>query len=113
VEPVFCKEIKEEVDHFNVDVDIFEECAKSEVIHVVFEASSAFFSEFLAEFLHDLGVDEPLKTGRQVGHPKEHYFWFKEPSLCLEGSFPFVSFADPDIVVSPAYVKFAEDFHAL
>jgi len=64
VESMFCKEVEEEVDHFNMDVNVFEECAKSKVVHVVFEASSAFFSKFSAEFLHDLGVDKPLETGR-------------------------------------------------
>jgi len=56
MESVFCKEVEQEVDHFDVDVNIFEECAQSKVVHVVFEASSAHFSKFLAEFLHNLGV---------------------------------------------------------
>ena len=113
METMFCKEVKKEVDHFNMNVNVFEKCAKSEVVHVVFEAPSAHFSEFLAEFLYNLGVDKPLETSGQVGHPKEYYFWFKEPLLYLEGSFPFIFFADPDIVISPAYVKLAEDLHAL
>ena len=96
-----------------MNVDVFEEYAQSEVVHIVLEASSAHFSEFLAELFHDLGVDKPLETGGWIWHSKEHYFWFEEPLLCLEGSFPFVSFADPDIVISPVYVEFAEDFHPL
>ena len=63
MEAMFCKKVEKEVDHFDVDIDVFEKCAKSEVVHVVFEASSAHFSECLAEFLHDLGVDKSLETG--------------------------------------------------
>jgi len=64
MEAMFCKKVEKEVDHFNVNVDVFEKCAESKIIHVVFEASSAHFSEFPAEFFHDLGVDESLETSR-------------------------------------------------
>ena len=66
METMLCKEVEKEVGHFYVDITVFEECDKSEGVHVVFEASSAFFSKFPAEFFHDLGVDESLEAGGQI-----------------------------------------------
>jgi len=61
---MFCKEVKKEVYYFDVGINVFEGCAKSKVVHVVFEASSALFSEFPTEFLHDLGIDKSLEASR-------------------------------------------------
>ena len=50
-------------------------------------------------------VHEWLEGSRWVGKPKEHYCWFKQATVCSECCFPFISFLDPDIVVSPPHLK--------
>ena len=51
------------------------------------------------------GVHHHLKSHGQVGEPKKHYCWFKEPFVCYEGHFPPVLFFDEYFVVSPFYVN--------
>jgi hypothetical protein len=50
-----------------------------------------------------------LECGRRVAESEEHDCGFVEPERCFEGGFPFVSFLDPDVVVSPSDVEFGED----
>jgi hypothetical protein len=59
-------------------------------------------------FLED-SVHHHLECGRGVGEAKEHYCGFKEPFWGEEGSFPFISWFNPDIVVPPADIKFREE----
>ena len=53
---------------------------------------------------------ETLEGGRGVGETKEHDCRFKEAFVGDKGSFPLVSILDMDIVVSPSYIEFGEDF---
>jgi len=38
---------------------------------------------------------------------------FEQPLGCFEGGFPFVSFFNSDVVVSPVYVEFGEEGSSL
>ena len=58
-------------------------------------------------------VHHVLECGRRVAEYKEHYGGLEEAIFCNEGSERFVSFCDSDIVVSPSYVHFCEQFLAL
>ena len=53
---------------------------------------------------------KPLKGGRGVGKPKEHYGGFKESFVGNEGYLPLVAILDPYIVIPPSDIKFGEDF---
>jgi len=54
-----------------------------------------------------------LEGGRGVGQAEEHYSWFEQPLRGFEGGLPFVAFLDPDVIVSPSYVKFGEEGSSL
>ena len=54
-----------------------------------------------------------LQTGRSIAKTEEHDEWFKESAFRDEGCFPFISFFDPDVVVSPANVDDCEEFRCL
>ena len=49
-----------------------------------------------------------LECGWGVGESKEHYCGLEESFVAFEGGFPFVSFFDADVVVSPSYIKLGE-----
>ena len=51
-----------------------------------------------------------LEGGRGVGETKEHDSRFKEALVGNKGGFPLMSILDTDIVVSPLYIEFGEDF---
>ena len=55
-------------------------------------------------------VHHMLERGRGVGESKEHDEWFEQAVACDESWFPLVAFFDADIVESPSYVEFAEEF---
>jgi hypothetical protein len=63
-----------------------------------------FGNEFLEGFVH-----HTLKGGRGVGEAKEHDKWLEESAVGAERGFPFVSFLDTHIEVSPPYVKLGEN----
>ncbi|PFH45390.1 hypothetical protein AMATHDRAFT_160161, partial [Amanita thiersii Skay4041] len=60
------------------------------------------FSDFSPEYI----VHHGLKCRWRV----EHYQRFKKTSICPECRFPFITFFDLDVVVSPANVHFGEVF---
>src|SRR5713101_7644499 len=72
------------------------------VIHI--DEYKSCVNEILEEFIH-----HRLECCRRVGKIKEHHQGFKHSFVCLEGNFPFISFLDSNIVVSPLYIKLGED----
>ena len=74
-----------------------------EVIHVDDKPS---FHNHISKWV----VHEMLEGGRGVGETKEHDSRFKEAFVGNKDSFPLVSILDIDIVVSPLYIEFGEDF---
>jgi len=54
-----------------------------------------------------------LEGSRGVGQSKEHYSWFKQSFWRFEHGFPFISFFDSDVVVSPSYVEFGKEGSSL
>jgi len=50
-----------------------------------------------------------LEGGWRVGESEEHNCWLEESLRSEECRFPFVSFLNVDIVISPLYVKFSEE----
>ena len=73
-----------------------------EVVHVNDEPS---FCDHIPERIGH----ESLKSGGGVGHAKEHDSGFIESPVGNEGGLPLVAIFDPDIVISPPYVKLGED----
>jgi hypothetical protein len=43
-----------------------------------------------------------LRGSGGIAHAKEHDLWFKQPSSGFEGSFPLVTVADSNIVITPS-----------
>src|SRR5229473_454895 len=66
-----------------------------DVVHIDEYKSSV--DKILEEFVH-----HRLEHCRGVGKTKEHHQGFKHSFVCLEGSFPFVTFLDSNIVVPPS-----------
>ena len=46
-----------------------------------------------------------MEGGRGVGETEKHDQGFKQALIGREGSLPFVSILDPNIVVTPSYIK--------
>ena len=53
-------------------------------------------------------IHEHLESQRGSTESKKHYCQFEKSQEGGEGSLPFISFFDADVVVSPLYIKFSE-----
>ena len=53
-------------------------------------------------------INHCLERCRGVCQTEEHDRWFKETFGCEESSFPFVTFLNSDVVVSPSDVELRE-----
>ena len=56
----------------------------------------------------ELCVEHCLECHRGVRQTKEHNRWLKEAFGREEGSFPFIPFSDPNVVISPSNVELRE-----
>ena len=74
-----------------------------DVIHIDQEPS---FIDFVFEDV----VHHVLEGRWQVAKAKEHDCGFKKSFIHFEDCFPFVSFFDPDIIVSSSKIKFCVVF---
>src|SRR5713101_4317253 len=72
------------------------------VIHI--DEYKSCVDEILEQFIH-----HGLECHRRIGKTKEHHQRFKHSLVCLEGCFPFVTFLDLNIVVSPLYIELGKD----
>jgi hypothetical protein len=63
------------------------------------------------EILQDVN-HHGLESGWAVSHAIQHYQWFKESSVTLEGHFPFLPFLDSDVLVAQSDIEFGEVFAA-
>ena len=54
-----------------------------------------------------------LKGGQRVTESEEHDGGFVESKRGGEGGFPLVFRSDEDVIISPSYVEFGEDFAVL
>ena len=61
------------------------------------------------EVLED-GIHHSLERSRGIGESEEHERRFKAALICSEGGFPFVSFFDSKIIITPPKVHFGEVF---
>ena len=59
------------------------------------------------------GIHKGLKGCWCVTKAEGHDEWFKEAERTFEGCFPFVTFSNTDVVVTPADVKLCEVARAL
>ena len=59
------------------------------------------------------GVHKGLEGSRGVTKAKGHDKGFKEAEFTFEGSFPFVTFLDTNVVITPSNIKFGEIARAL
>jgi hypothetical protein len=69
------------------------------VIHVNCEPPFGYFTR--KDCIH-----HSLKGCGRVRESEKHYGRFEQSFVRQEGGFPFVSFLDADVVVTPAYVEF-------
>src|ERR1700677_4896371 len=76
---------------------------KENIIHVDDDVS------FVNKIFQD-GVHHSLERGGRIGKSEEHDCRFKAASICSKGGFPFVSFLDAKIVVSPPKIHLGEEF---
>src|ERR1700677_1190632 len=73
------------------------------VVHVDDDVS--FVNEVFQNCVH-----HGLERGGRIGKSEEHDCWFKAASICGKSGFPFVSFLDAKIVVSPLKIYLGEEF---
>jgi hypothetical protein len=64
----------------------------------------------LCDFLSEDVVHHGLKGCWRICESKEHNRWFEQSFARFKGCLPFVSLFDTDVVVSPSYVEFGEQF---
>jgi len=69
-----------------------------DVVHIDGYPSFSYF--FFEDVIH-----HGLECCGGVGESEKHYFWFEQSLVGGEGCFPFVSFLDPDIVISPSHIE--------
>src|SRR6202453_1446403 len=91
--------------HFIDDLSVFLEILSEDedIIHVDDNVS------LVNEVLQD-GVHHSLERSGGIGESEEHDCQFKAASICSEGGFPFVSFFDSKIVITPPKIHFGEVF---
>jgi len=63
----------------------------------------------LCYFGSEDGVHHHLECGWGVCEAKEHNGWFKQSFQGKEGSFPFISFLDVDVIIPPSDINFCEE----
>src|SRR6266404_1268593 len=78
-----------------------------DVVHVDNNTSS-LRQEAELNILEDL-VHHCLECTWGIRQPKEHNPWFEKTIFGLESCFLFIPHLDPNVVVTPSYVKFGED----
>src|ERR1700677_1877979 len=61
------------------------------------------------EVLQD-SIHHCLERGGRIGESEEHDRRFKAASISSEGGFPFISFFDSKIVITPPEIHFGEVF---
>ena len=76
------------------------------VIHI--DEYKSCINKILEEFVH-----HRLEHCRGVGKTKEHHQRLKHSFVHLEGSFPFVTFLDSNVVISPSHIKLGKYLHIL
>src|SRR5216684_6474648 len=80
----------------------FSFCMDGQVIHVDGHPS-------LCNLPTEDHVHHHLEGGWRVGESEEHDCWLEESLRGEECRFPFISFLNADIVISPLYVEFSEE----
>ncbi len=78
------------------------------IIHVYEEFGGVFVGEALEHTIHCTGEG----CGR-VGEAEEHYTGLEQAKRCFKGGSPLILFPDANVIVSPAYVEFGEDYFPL
>jgi hypothetical protein len=53
-------------------------------------------------------IHEALEGSGAIAHSEKHDSWFEESSTCFESGLPLIFFSDPNIVISPTDIEFAE-----
>ena len=91
-----------EDSHYNFVV-LFPGLAAEDEDVVYIDGHYAFIDEFLEDVVH-----HHLECGRTVREAEEHDQRLEKASVCPKGSLPFVSFFDPNVVVSLANVQLSE-----
>ncbi len=80
----------------------FSFCVDGQVVHVNGHPS-------LCDLPMEDHVHHHLKGGWRVGESEEHNCRFEESFRSKECHFPFISFLNADVVVSPSYVELSEE----
>jgi hypothetical protein len=68
-----------------------------------------YFEPTLSDEVGESMVDSSLHGRRGITLSKEHYQGFEVSQLCTEGSFPFVSFSNSNVLETPANIEGRED----
>ena len=59
------------------------------------------------------GVYHELEHSRRIIYAKVHHEWFKQSSICPEGSLPFIPLSYSNVVITLLYVKLGKELGSL
>ena len=54
-------------------------------------------------------VHKCLKRQWRATKSKEHYRWFKQSKRCDEGSLPFITLLDSNVIIPPPYIELGKE----
>src|ERR1700677_1918561 len=100
-EIIFLQSFQHFIDDSSVFLEILSE--DEDIVHV--DDDMSLVNEVLQN-----GVHHSLERSGGIGESEEHDRRFKAASICSKGSFPFVSFFDAKIVITPPKIHFGEVF---
>src|SRR6266404_5513275 len=83
------------------------QCSDQDIVHIDNDAGS-LRQEAELDILEDL-VHHGLESTWRICQPKEHNPRFKETVFGLECCFFLIPCLDPNVIISPLYVKLGED----
>ena len=73
-----------------------------EVVHVDDKPS-------IPDVISKVEIHECLECWWGATKSKKHHRWFEQPQRRNEGSFPFISLLDPNIVIPPSYIELGKE----
>ncbi len=99
IQLVLLQDLQDSSGDFSMFVDSFHE--DEDVVQV--DHNYTFCNELFKDVVHHC-----LEGSQAVCETEEHNEWFEQSAVCSEGSLPFVTFLDADIVEAPPNIQLHE-----
>ena len=63
----------------------------------------------LSDVVSKVEVHKCLKCQRRAAKSEKYHHWFEQPKRCDEGSLPFITLLDSNVIISPSYVELGKE----